>query len=999
MSASTASTGCVVGRMKKNIKTFTSGLCKPRRTALCALRTAVSPASSSATSFASKGTGRAPAGVLCGRAGLHRGAGGVFSLGSAEAAAANAAKSKSGHTPRTLGAISTEQEGQTQGGDLAASSPSGRLYPFDVIEKKWQLYWDENETFRVPEDAHLRDASGDKGKYYVLDMFPYPSGSGLHVGHPEGYTATDITARFKRMQGAQVMHPMGWDAFGLPAEQYAISTGTHPRETTFANVDRFRQQLKSLGFSFDWSREVSTTDPEYYKWTQWIFLQLYNKGLAYQAEVPVNWCPALGTVLANEEVIDGLSERGNHPVVRLPMKQWMLRITHYAERLLEDLDDLDWSDSIKEMQRNWIGKSEGAQITFEIKGRPGVAMEVFTTRPDTLFGATYCCLAPENDLVEKICSESQREKVAQYVKEAQKKSDLERTELQKTKTGVFTGAYAVNPVNGREIPVWVADYVLGSYGSGAVMAVPAHDERDFDFATENDLPVEWVVQPAKTKKEAKPVEERTQAFTKEGVNFNSSGSTGLSLDGLATPKAKKTCLQWLEDNKCGKKQVNYKLRDWLFARQRYWGEPFPILYDTANPDVPIPLSEDDLPLTLPDVDSYEPTGTGESPLATVRQWVEVDKDGKSYVRETNTMPQWAGSCWYYLRFLDPKNANQLVSPAKEKYWMPVDLYVGGAEHAVLHLLYARFWHKVLYDIGVVSTKEPFRKLVSQGMILGEVEYSAYKDENGGFVSIDKHKDMSSFESVGLEASEVVKKGKGCVLKENEDVMVSARAHKMSKSRGNVINPDHVVAQYGADSLRLYEMFMGPLTDTKVWSTRSVEGVYRFLGKVWRFLEKGTDESEATKDQLRAINACVKKVTFDTEELRFNTAISAMMEFMNEASKWETRPRECCEPLVLMLSAYAPHISEELWSRSGHASSLAYEAWPTHDESLLVSETYVLPVQINGKMRGKVEVATGAKEEDALSAALAVENVDRQVKGKEIFKVIFVPQKILNIIVK
>ena len=867
------------------------------------------------------------------------------------------------------------------------------MYPFDVIEKKWQSYWDENETFRVEEDAHL--ATG-KEKYYVLDMFPYPSGSGLHVGHPEGYTATDITARYKRMLGIQVMHPMGWDAFGLPAEQYAINTGTHPKDTTTTNINRFRQQLKTLGFSFDWSREVSTTDPDYYKWTQWIFLKLFEKGLAYQAEVPVNWCPALGTVLANEEVIDGLSERGSHPVIRVPMKQWMLRITHYAERLLEDLDDLDWSDSIKEMQRNWIGKSEGAEIQFKIKDVDDTAMEVFTTRPDTLFGATYCVLAPENKLVEKICTEEHKDKVEKYVNEAQKKSDLERTELQKTKTGVFTGAYAINPVNGEEIPVWVADYVLGSYGSGAVMAVPAHDERDFEFAKQNGLGVKWVVKPAKGDLN----ESAEEAFTKEGVNMHSSNDKGLSLDGLTTKKAKKECIAWLDQQGFGKKKVNYKLRDWLFARQRYWGEPFPIVYDNANPDVPIPVSESDLPLTLPDVESYEPTGTGESPLAGVTDWIETTLNGNPAKRETNTMPQWAGSCWYYLRFLDPENDKQLIDPEKEKYWMPVDLYVGGAEHAVLHLLYARFWHKVLYDIGVVTTKEPFQKLVSQGMILGEVEYTTYKDEQGNYVSIgDKGKDLSQFESISLKETEVVKKGKGYVLKEDEGILVNARAHKMSKSRGNVINPDEVVEAYGADSLRLYEMFMGPLRETKVWSTRSVEGVYRFLAKVWRLLENGVDDSAATKEQLRAIHACIQKVTIDTEELRFNTAISAMMEFMNESSKWETRPREACEPLILMLSAYAPHIAEELWSRCGHDESLAYEKWPECDESLLVSDTYVLPVQINGKMRGKVEVPMSASQEQAIEAALTVANVEKQVEGKDIFKVIFVPEKILNLIVK
>ena len=701
-------------------------------------------------------------------------------------------------------------------------------YPFKDIEPKWQAYWDEHETFKTPDQPNP-----DQPKYYVLDMFPYPSGSGLHVGHPEGYTATDILARYKRMQGFQVLHPMGWDAFGLPAEQYALETGTHPAETTLKNIDCFRAQLKSLGFSYDWSRELSTTDPDYYKWTQWIFLKLYEKGLAYQAEVAVNWCPALGTVLANEEVVNGLSERGNHPVVRKPMRQWVLKITEYAERLLNDLDDLDWPDSLKEMQRNWIGRSEGAEVDFKIAGHEDV-IRVYTTRPDTLFGATYMVLAPEHELVDKITSPDALKTVQEYREAASRKSDLERTELQKGKSGVFTGAVAINPLNGEEIPIWIADYVLASYGTGAIMAVPAHDERDYEFAKTFDLPIREVISGGDIS---------VAAFTGNGTLVHSANDD-LDLNGLGVADSKKKTIEYLESKGLGEGKVNYKLRDWLFSRQRYWGEPFPIIFvDGEHQAVPI----SDLPVSLPDVETYQPSGSGESPLSVIEDWVNTTgPNGAKALRETNTMPQWAGSCWYFLRFIDPRNDTCVVDPELEKFWMPVDLYVGGAEHAVLHLLYARFWHKVLFDAGVVSTPEPFQRLVNQGMILGEMEYTLTTREDGEPISMEVADAMTSAEQASLitrkcAESEVEKKGDGFVLKSSPSIRVRARAHKMSKSRGNVINPDVVVAAYGADSLRLYEMFMGPLEQVKPWSMKGVEGVHRFLKRAWRLL---TDENDA-----------------------------------------------------------------------------------------------------------------------------------------------------------
>ena len=853
-------------------------------------------------------------------------------------------------------------------------------YPFGAIEGKWQRFWAAEKTFATP-----REVDASRPKFYALDMFPYPSGAGLHVGHPEGYTATDIVARYKRMTGHNVLHPMGWDAFGLPAEQYAIETGTHPRETTKKNVARFREQLQSLGFSYDWDREVATCDAKYYKWTQWIFLRLLEKDLAYQAEVPVNWCPALGTVLANEEVIDGLSERGNHPVIRKPMKQWMLKITEYADRLLEDLDELDWPDSIKEMQRNWIGKSEGAQLAFAVDGMGGDAkLEVYTTRPDTLFGATYLVVAPEHDMINALAKGEQKDAVAAYVDAASRKSDLERTELSKEKTGVFTGSYAVHPLTGAKLPIWVADYVLGSYGTGSIMAVPAHDERDYDFAKAFDLPIIEVV--------AKP--EGVDGVYAGGGKMINSASGAIDVNGLDNVEAGAKITAYLDKNGIGQKKTNYKLRDWLFARQRYWGEPFPVVFPEDEPNLAVPVPESELPLKLPETDNFKPSGSGEGPLANCEDWVRtVDpRTGKPARRETNTMPQWAGSCWYYLRFIDPTNENALIDGSLEKYWLPVDLYVGGAEHAVLHLLYARFWHKVLYDIGVVSTKEPFQRLVSQGMILGEVEYTAHVDANGKFIEGNKTSGMTT---VKVSADDVTKKGDGFVLTANPKVKVSARAHKMSKSRGNVVNPDDVVSAFGADSLRLYEMFMGPLRETKVWQTKGVEGCYRFLARTHRLLDKVSDE-KPDEEGLRVLNKCIAKVTEETEQMRFNTAISAMMELTNACTKMDKVPRDILEPFSLLLSPYAPHLSEEMWERLGRSGSNSKVSWPVADESFLVQDTVDIGVQVNGKMRGTISVSLETSQEDAVAAAMAMESVTKFV-GDDIKKIIYVPGKILNIV--
>jgi leucyl-tRNA synthetase len=878
-----------------------------------------------------------------------------------------------------------------------------------AIEPRWQRFWQERRTFATP------DAS-DEPKYYILDMFPYPSGAGLHVGHPEGYTATDILARYRRMTGRHVLHPMGWDAFGLPAEQYAIQTGTHPRVTTAQNITTFKRQIQSLGFSYDWDREVDTTDPDYVKWTQWIFLQIFDtwydsegqKGrpiaelpipadvrsqgevavrkyqdahrLAYQSEVPVWWCPALGTVLANEEVIDGKSERGHYPCERRPLRQWVLRITAYADRLLSDLDRVDWPESIKTMQREWIGRSEGAEVDFKLADHEG-AIRVFTTRPDTLFGATYMVLSPEHALVDQITTPVQRAAVAAYKAEAAKKSDMERTELAKTKTGVFTGVYAINPVTRKQVPVWTADYVLATYGTGAIMAVPGQDERDWEFAEVYDLPIIRTVQP--------PKGWEGKAYIGEGPAINSD-----FLNGLGVADAKAMIIDWLEEKKLGTRRVNYKLRDWLFSRQRYWGEPFPILHeiDAQGRDTGLirPVPESELPVRLPDLEDFKPTGSPEGPLVKANDWLTVTIDGKKYRRETNTMPQWAGSCWYYIRYLDPKNDKQFCSPAKAKHWLPVDLYVGGAEHAVLHLLYSRFWHKVLHDRGHLPTPEPFMKLVNQGMILGEMEFSYGPD----------HKRVTE--------DEVEKRGDKFVLKADPSITVDARAHKMSKARGNVINPDDVVNQYGADSLRLFEMFMGPLEQVKPWSTRGVEGVYRFLSRVWRAviddraettqLSATVKDAPAEKETLRLLHYTIQKVTDDLDGMRFNTAIAAMMEYTNHLTRLEVRPRSAIEPFVLLLSPFAPHIGEELWHALGHADTLAYEAWPKADPALLKADAIEVPVQVNGKLRSRITVPADIDEKALEAAALADEKVKSLIAGKAVKKVIVVKGKLVNIVV-
>jgi len=857
-------------------------------------------------------------------------------------------------------------------------------YDPSKIEPKWQTYWLENKTFKTPENH-------DKPKYYILDMFPYPSGSGLHVGHPEGYTATDILARYKRMKGYNVLHPIGWDAFGLPAEQYAVKTGTHPRDTTEKNIRIFREQLQMLGFSYDWDREVNTTDPDYYKWTQWIFLKLFERGLAYESEQPVNWCPELGTVLANEEVIDGKSEVGGFPVVRRPMRQWVLKITAYADRLLEDLDDLDWPESTKEMQRNWIGKSIGAEIDFAVPDYDE-KIRVFTTRPDTLFGATYMVLAPEHYLVDIVTTDDQKDAVGKYIKNAEQKTDLERQDLSKEKSGVFTGAYAINPVNGKEIPIWIADYVLAHYGTGAIMAVPGEDERDWEFAEKFDLPIIRTVQP--------PEDFEGKAYTGDGPSINSD-----FLDGLHITEAKTKIIDWLEDNGVGQKSVNYKLRDWLFSRQRYWGEPFPIIHVGGEPKA---VPEKDLPVTLPEVDDFQPTKTGEPPLARAKKWVETTdpETGKKALRETNTMPQWAGSCWYYLRYISPNFDGGPVEQEEEKYWMPVDLYVGGSEHSVLHLLYARFWHKVLYDCGVVSTNEPFRKLVHQGMILGEVEYTAYK-KDGKIISAEEAEETKGVERVKLSENDVEKKGERFVMKGTE-VTVDAKAHKMSKSRGNVINPDDVVDNYGADSLRLYEMFMGPLEQVKPWSTKGVEGVNRFLNRTWRlfFGDEDVDilnitEKDPTPEQLKVLHEAIKKVTEDIENMRFNTAISALMIFVNEANGWEGVPKSIAEPFVILLSPFAPHIAEEIWKRIGHDDSLAYEKWPEYNEEYLKSDSVEIPVQVNGKVRANITVPAEKQKDKNFVIGLAKQqkNIIRHIDGKTMIKEIFVPGRIVNLVVK
>jgi leucyl-tRNA synthetase len=846
-----------------------------------------------------------------------------------------------------------------------------------AIEPRWQKYWDEHQTFRTPDIA----PKPGQPKFYVLDMFPYPSGSGLHVGHPEGYTATDILARYRRMCGWHVMHPMGWDAFGLPAEEHARKTGEHPAVNTAKNIATFKRQIKMLGFSYDWQREVDTTDPDYVKWTQWIFLQIFDtwydpaqkKGrpiaelpipdevrkqgdaavrkyqdahrLAYEAEGPVNWCPELGTVLANEDVDNGKSKIGDHPVERRPLRQWFMRITSYAERLISDLDQVDWSDSIKKMQRDWIGRSEGAEVDFPIDSR-AEKIRVFTTRPDTLFGATYMVLSPEHALVDQITTREEKLAVAEYKRVATGKSDLERTDLAKTKTGVFTGAHAINPVNQKKIPIWIADYVLASYGTGAIMAVPAQDERDWEFAEVYDLPIVRTVQP--------PDGWTGKAYVEDGPAINSDFLNGLHVD-----DAKQKMIAHLEAHGLGTRKVNYKLRDWLFSRQRYWGEPFPILHEVDTDGKPTglmrPVPESELPLRLPEMADYKPTGSPEGPLAKAKDWLYVSIEGQRYRRETNTMPQWAGSCWYYIRYLDPKNSKSFCDPAKTKHWLPVDLYVGGAEHAVLHLLYARFWHKVLFDRGHVFCPEPFQRLVNQGMILGE---------------------------------------------NNE---------KMSKSRGNVVNPDDVVDEYGTDSMRLYEMFMGPLEATKPWSMRGVEGVYRFLSRVWRLfiddraesvvLSESVQNVEPERETLRELHRAIQKVTEDLDGMRFNTAISAMMEYSNHLTPLKVRPRKALEPFALLLAPFAPHLAEELWAALGHKQTLTYEPWPKFDPELVKADEIEVPVQVNGKLRSKLVVPTGTSEERLRELALADEKIVAFIAGKKVVKVIVPKGQLVNIVVQ
>jgi leucyl-tRNA synthetase len=994
-------------------------------------------------------------------------------------------------------------------------------YNFTAIEKKWQRYWLEHNTFRALDPAD----AGAMPKAYVLDMFPYPSGAGLHVGHPEGYTATDIVSRFLRMRGYNVLHPMGWDAFGLPAEQHAVNTGVHPRINTAQNVANFRRQIQMLGLSYDWEREVDTTDPGYYKWTQWIFLQLFNsyfdpvdqkakpighllnelvnenlvvapdnsihlnpaqegmeaitgevrverlwrelppdeqrevidaQRLAYMDEAPVNWCPALGTVLSNEEVIDGRSERGNFPVERRPMRQWMLRITAYADRLLADLDTLSWPESLKEMQRNWIGKSTGAEIEFDLvppddhvarteraadvaeDRAADLSVTVFTTRPDTLYGATYMVLAPEHPLVDRITPAARRESVEAYRTMIAGKSDRDRMADAKEKTGVFTGAFALNPINDERIPVYIADYVMMGYGTGAIMAVPAHDERDFEFAKKFDLPIRAVVMPddawLKAHRGNVPAPEHdggqlreayqrgsghwTQAFTGEGIAINSE-----LINGLPTPEAKQHLIDVLEREGTGRRTVKYKLRDWLFSRQRYWGEPFPILLDAeGNPHA---LDESELPLTLPEVADFKPTGSPEGPLSKATDWLHVERDGRVFTRETNTMPQWAGSCWYYLRYIDPKNADRFVDPEKERYWMPVDLYVGGVEHAVLHLLYARFWHKVLFDLGHVSTAEPFARLVNQGLILGEMEFTVFSRADGSHVSAAEldnieeeavaegprltgthKKTREKFVGNRVEPDMVEKRGDRFVLKSDPSIAVDARAFKMSKSRGNVVNPDLIVADYGADTFRLYEMYMGPLEAQKPWNTRDIVGMSRFLSAVWRNLTGDEENNKVvtiTDGPIpaaidRQMHRAIKKVAEDIQALRFNTGIAELIKLNNEITGMPAVPRELAENLTLMLAPFAPHLAEELWERLGHTKTLARRPWPTYDESKLVESEIELPVQVNGKVRDKIRVPADADEATVLRTAESSDKLKPWIEGKTVKKRLYVPKKLVNLVV-
>ncbi|MBN2811514.1 MAG: leucine--tRNA ligase [Spirochaetales bacterium] len=856
-------------------------------------------------------------------------------------------------------------------------------YPFETIEPKWQQFWETKKTFKAVEDP----AKPKDKRAYVLDMFPYPSAAGLHVGHPEGYTATDIWCRYLRMKGFSVLHPMGFDSFGLPAENYAIKTGTHPRTTTVANIDKFRQQIKAFGFSYDWDREISTCDDDYYHWTQWIFLQLFKRGLAYESETPINWCPSCKTGLANEEVKEGRCDRCGTQTTRKNIRQWILRITQYAERLLEDLDGLEWPESVKAMQKNWIGKSEGAEVVFKVaaNGDPadasvsGDEILIYTTRADTLFGATYMVLSPEHPLVGKISSAAQKGAVESYIEEAAKKSDLERTDLAKDKTGVFTGAYAINPVNGKKIPIWISDYVLISYGTGAIMAVPAHDERDWDFAKQFGLPIiqvvageaEWAAKGADGDYSAEPAE----CTPADGKSVNSPG-----FNGLGTQECIDRMIAWLGEKGIGKKAVNFKLRDWVFSRQRYWGEPIPLVHCPSCGIVP--LKEEDLPLRLPQVETYQPTGTGESPLAGIDEWVNCSCPvcGGKAKRETNTMPQWAGSCWYYLRYLDPKNPKAFASKEALDYWMPVDHYVGGAEHAVLHLLYSRFWHKVLFDLGLVNTKEPFQRLINQGMITS----FAFQRKNKTLVPTD-------------EVREVPGKAD-----EFEEIATGERLErviaKMSKSLKNVINPDDVIRDFGADSCRLYEMFMGPLEVSKPWSTQGLIGVSRFLERVWALSEKPMTDDAASAEVTKLLHQTIRKVSSDTETLNFNTAISQMMIFTNELSKCESFPKSVWAEFVKLLAPYAPHLGEELWQRLGNADTIAYESWPTYDEALCAENSCTVVVQVNGKIRDKFEAAMDTVKSELEKTALECPGAVRFMEGKPPKKVIVVPNKLVNIVV-
>jgi leucyl-tRNA synthetase len=928
------------------------------------------------------------------------------------------------------------------------------------IEPKWQAYWEKNKTFACPEMPAAE-------KLYVLDMFPYPSGHGLHVGHPEGYTATDIVCRAARMQGKTVLHPMGYDAFGLPAEEHAIKTNTPPRVNTEANIANFTRQLKMLGFSYDWDRVLATTDIEYVRWTQWIFLLIYDTWfdvdkkvgrpiaelpipkdvqgqgddavrryqdkfrLAYQEDALVNWCPRLGTVLANEEVKDGRSEQG-YPVQRIPLRQWMLRITSYADRLIDDLETVDWPEGIKKLQHDWIGRSRGAEIDFYCGDALGLdkwksarmssgfpeqpdtqVLRVYTTRPDTLFGATYMVIAPEHAMVAQLTTQQQADAVNAYVQAASFKSDRDRTEGSKKKTGVFTGSYAVNPVNDAKVPIWIADYVLAGYGTGAIMAVPAHDQRDYEFAQAFELPIIEVVQPPEG--ESSDI----QCFSGDGIAVSSG-----RFDGLPTAEVKAQIINDLSTSGSGRPSSNTKLRDWLFSRQRFWGEPFPLLHELGSDGKPNGLRRmvdlDQLPVDLPELEDFKPHGRPEPPLMKATDWVNVEIDGKKYVRETNTMPQWAGSCWYYLRFIDSKNNKALIDPVKEKTWMPIDLYVGGAEHAVLHLLYSRFWHKVLFDRGIVSGSEPFRKLINQGMILGEIEYTVCKDADGNYYSLNETeklddgsltfgKNKTLVESVTLREDEVTKKGEGFIMNSHPDIKVDARSFKMSKSRGNVVNPDVVVQQYGADSLRLYEMFMGPLEATKPWNMNGVSGVRGFIERLWRLIVDEKAESivlnpaivdrECTREELRTIHSAIKSVTNDIAVLGFNTAISRMMETVNFFTKNADRPKSAMETLVLLLSPFAPHVAEELWQVLGHTNTLAYEPWPTHDDAALQVDTVEVPVQINGKVRSKITVDPNADADTMEAAAVADQRIAELLAGKSIVKKIIIPGRMVNLVIK